>query len=330
MVGRMVWPGSGVSAAREIYGRFSRAPPPPGRSALLSHDEIAEILVTRRERLLRQLPRQIKLARRLTADQREWVVDEATDFLVTQNKGVIADDRRARARLLEGRGPPGAPDVRGPLRAPSAAGCKRVDLDDARRSPTTARRPRTPSFTSSSARRSRSSPPSSRTRSAPSSRSSTPGRRSSGASRSLGCSVASPTRSGAASARSSASSRRSAPSSPPARSATNGTSRSRPSPTGTRRRSTTAERTSHLEHCSPCRVEYHEPGPRDQVRPAAARDRPDPAAAGDRRGRAPPRALGDRRRLVLAAVRPRRRRSPSRSSRPPAERCRLLAGREAR
>src|SRR5688500_5252559 len=58
----------------------------------LSRDQIANSLIGRRDRLLRQLPRQIKLARRLTLDQHELVVDEATDFLVTQNKGVVADE----------------------------------------------------------------------------------------------------------------------------------------------------------------------------------------------------------------------------------------------
>ena len=58
----------------------------------LSRDQIAESLVSRRNGLLRQLPRQIKLARNLTRDQHELVIDESTDFLVTQNKGVVADE----------------------------------------------------------------------------------------------------------------------------------------------------------------------------------------------------------------------------------------------
>lgn len=58
----------------------------------LDRDTLATLLVGRREQLLQRLPRQVKLARRLTADQREWVIDEAIDFLVTENDRVIADE----------------------------------------------------------------------------------------------------------------------------------------------------------------------------------------------------------------------------------------------
>jgi hypothetical protein len=95
----------------------------------LSRETIAEILVTRRQQLIRQMPQQIRISRGLTNDQREWVVDRATDFLVTQNQGVIADvDALERAfwkaadirvhRTFEGR----YETVRGRFR--------RVELDD--------------------------------------------------------------------------------------------------------------------------------------------------------------------------------------------------------
>src|SRR3954452_15534890 len=62
----------------------------PGRE--WTREEIAVALLSRRQALLRQLPRQIKAARRLTADQQEWVIDDASDHLVTKNEdGVISD-----------------------------------------------------------------------------------------------------------------------------------------------------------------------------------------------------------------------------------------------
>src|SRR4051812_34412433 len=69
----------------------AHAPQPGDRPRPLSRDEIAEVLVRRRKRLIRQVPVQIKVARSLTADQREWVVDESTLYLVTVNEGVIED-----------------------------------------------------------------------------------------------------------------------------------------------------------------------------------------------------------------------------------------------
>jgi hypothetical protein len=54
--------------------------PPTG----LSPDWIARSLVSRRDRLVVAVPRRVALARRLTRDQHEWIVDDAIDFLVTQ------------------------------------------------------------------------------------------------------------------------------------------------------------------------------------------------------------------------------------------------------
>lgn len=67
--------------AEHITGRFRRQ---PRRSQGLTKDEIAAALVPRRDRLVAQLPRELAVARGLTADQAELVVDEAIDFLVTQ------------------------------------------------------------------------------------------------------------------------------------------------------------------------------------------------------------------------------------------------------
>src|SRR3954452_24523372 len=62
----------------------------PGRE--WTREEIAVALLSRRDALLRQLPRQIRAARSLTADQQEWVIDDAVDHLVTGNEdGVISD-----------------------------------------------------------------------------------------------------------------------------------------------------------------------------------------------------------------------------------------------
>jgi hypothetical protein len=65
--------------------------PTPAPSGSLSRTEIAEALLCRRDALLRQLPHQIKVARFLNADQREEVIDDSVDYLVTENDGVIAD-----------------------------------------------------------------------------------------------------------------------------------------------------------------------------------------------------------------------------------------------
>lgn len=65
---------------------------PSSPDGQLSREEIAERLMRRRDRLIRQVPGQIKIAKRLTQDQCALVVDLATDFLVTENEdGVIAD-----------------------------------------------------------------------------------------------------------------------------------------------------------------------------------------------------------------------------------------------
>src|SRR4051812_43971825 len=87
-----VWPSSG---SRWLVGQMAahadRAPK-PDPSGALTRGEIAESLLSRRDALLRQLPRQIKLARVLNADDRDWAIDDAIDYLVTENEGgVIAD-----------------------------------------------------------------------------------------------------------------------------------------------------------------------------------------------------------------------------------------------
>ena len=324
---KTVWPGSGVSAARGIYGRSrDLAARSPSRSAAT---QIAESLVGRRDRLLRQLPRQIKLARRLTADQHESVDRRGDRLPRHREQGRRRRRRRAGARLLEGRGPPGAPDVRGPLQhGPSRleARRRRRPRDPRRRR----RRPRTPSSTSSSARRSRSSPPSSRARSSAVLAVKYSGAKELGRfeiARLLGRKPHEIRRSERAIVRKLK-----------AFSAIVAAGRlcdeRHDGARGARLRSRHAARSPASARAPrallavPRRV--HEPGPRDQVRAAAARDRPDPAAAGDRCGRAPPRAVGDRRRLAargrsattltitvtqLGARRPRRsRRSPERSS----------------
>jgi hypothetical protein len=91
---------------------------------------IAEYLGTRRDRYVKQLPRELSVARGLTDDQVELVIDEAIDYLVTEHDKPILDaaslektfwkaaSLRAR-RMHEGRG------------ATVRAGWKRVSLDSA-------------------------------------------------------------------------------------------------------------------------------------------------------------------------------------------------------
>src|SRR4051812_7269547 len=88
MRAKQMWPGSG---SRRVEGYMAARPDPSPapngkRSDELSPAAIAVALTDRRDRLIRQLPRQIKLARRLTDEQLEWVVDESTHYLVVENK----------------------------------------------------------------------------------------------------------------------------------------------------------------------------------------------------------------------------------------------------
>src|SRR3954454_15626930 len=89
--GKNVWPASrdrrlgGYMAASAAHSQTPSDRPP------LSRETIAEILVTRRQQLLRQLPRQIRISRGLTHDHREWVVVRAPDFRVTENRGAMFD-----------------------------------------------------------------------------------------------------------------------------------------------------------------------------------------------------------------------------------------------
>jgi hypothetical protein len=57
-----------------------------------SRETIARVLIGRRSVLVKQLPRQIKLARFIAPDLHEWVVDEAIDWLVTENDGGVIRD----------------------------------------------------------------------------------------------------------------------------------------------------------------------------------------------------------------------------------------------
>lgn len=72
--------------------------PKPGQP--LTREQIASSLLTRRDALVRQLPRQIKLARLLTADQQDTVIDEAVDYLVTENHGGEIADLEALERAF--------------------------------------------------------------------------------------------------------------------------------------------------------------------------------------------------------------------------------------
>src|SRR4029079_7678636 len=82
------------------------------------------------EELIHRLPRELAIARGLTRDQSELVIDEAIDFMVTEYAlPITRDEELERAfwatagyrvrRIHEGRG------------ATVRAGWKRVDLDDA-------------------------------------------------------------------------------------------------------------------------------------------------------------------------------------------------------
>ena len=76
-----------------------RAPSPESPDGL-SRTEIAESLLTRRDALLRQLLWQIKVSRFLNEDQHESVIDEAVDYLVTQNEGRVIADHDALERAF--------------------------------------------------------------------------------------------------------------------------------------------------------------------------------------------------------------------------------------
>lgn len=68
------------------------------RSARQEHDEqswgpevVAQLLVSRRDQLVERLPMELASARGLTHDQRELVVDEAIDYMVTEYPKPIVD-----------------------------------------------------------------------------------------------------------------------------------------------------------------------------------------------------------------------------------------------
>lgn len=124
------WP---KQASRRLDGRMADERPRTGsrfprRSGDWTRDEVAQALVSERDLLIARLPQELSVARGMTRDQRELVVDESIDFLVTEYVHPIHDrehlDRafwtaagiRVR-RMHEGRGA----TVRG--------GWKRVDFD---------------------------------------------------------------------------------------------------------------------------------------------------------------------------------------------------------
>jgi hypothetical protein len=91
-------------------------------------ERVASLLVSRRDQLVDQLPRELAAARGLSRDQRELVVDEAIDYLVTEySKPIVDREHLERAfwataalrvkRVHEGRG------------ATVRAGWQRVDLE---------------------------------------------------------------------------------------------------------------------------------------------------------------------------------------------------------
>lgn len=95
---------------RTVSRRF-----PLPRGAPWTPERIADELVPQRDRLVSQLPREIAAARDLTTDQRELVIDDAIDFMVTEYaKPIIAHEELRRAfwaaasfrvkRAHEGRG----------------------------------------------------------------------------------------------------------------------------------------------------------------------------------------------------------------------------------
>ena len=124
------WPKSG---SRRLGGRMADERPRvgtrfPRRSGDWSREEVAQALVSDRDALVARLPLELARTSGLTRDQRELVVDEAIDFVVTEYSKPIHDrEHLERAfwkaaglrvkRMHEGRG------------ATVRAGWKRVDLD---------------------------------------------------------------------------------------------------------------------------------------------------------------------------------------------------------
>jgi hypothetical protein len=68
------------------------APKSSGRLGAWTAEQVALALVSRRDRLVSRLPEEIAAARSLSADQRELVIDEALDFVVTEYARPISDD----------------------------------------------------------------------------------------------------------------------------------------------------------------------------------------------------------------------------------------------
>src|SRR4051794_27508731 len=99
MRAKKMWPRSGARRlVVQMAARADQSSPPPDEP--LSRDAIAVALLSRRDRLIRQLPRQIRLARQLNAEQHERVIDEAVDYLVTGNEGGVVKDSDALERAF--------------------------------------------------------------------------------------------------------------------------------------------------------------------------------------------------------------------------------------
>jgi hypothetical protein len=118
-----------MAGERVAPPRFTRRSPAPWTA-----ERIAQELVPVRDQLVQRLPREIAAARDLTLDQRELVIDDAIDFMVTEYaKPVTVSDELERAfwaaasfrvkRAIEGRGA----TVRG--------GFRRASIDDLDRIP---------------------------------------------------------------------------------------------------------------------------------------------------------------------------------------------------
>jgi hypothetical protein len=73
-------------------GQRSESAGPSLRARRWDAERVARALVPRRDRLVDRLPRELAAARGLSRDQRELVIDEAIDYLVTEYAKPIADE----------------------------------------------------------------------------------------------------------------------------------------------------------------------------------------------------------------------------------------------
>jgi hypothetical protein len=71
--------------------RRHRPSGPPAGARRWSSQQIADALVPRRDRFVTEINRELPMARGLTVDQCELVVDEAIDYLVTEYRRPIED-----------------------------------------------------------------------------------------------------------------------------------------------------------------------------------------------------------------------------------------------